>query len=230
MALNRMPKIASGKFKSAAAKSIKSTKKGKSVKSAAPSSASKSKKQKVHHLSADDEKRIEDFRDAADTWHDVGKPRSNYKKYSACGDIWPYMIELIDFGTVYHIARALKRNDIINPSNIVSSTKNTDSSIITRICTEALGTSAGTIEEKTLGKFEKSRKQINIIDIEIINQATCDNAIRSYFDACKILFNKTTFKKQIYFGYDAGIGPLGKIFNKIYIFIIIKSIFIFLII
>ena len=206
----------SAKQKSAAAKSAK---KPKPASAAAKSPATKSKKTKVHHLSADDEKKIEDFRDAADTWHDVGKPRSNYKKYSACGDIWPYMIELIDFGTVYHIARALKRTDIIDSSKQVSSNKNTDSSIITRICTEALGTSAGTIEEKTLGKFEKSRKQINVIDIEITTPDICKNAIQSYLNACKILFSpKKTFKKQIYFGYDAGIGPLGKIFNKIFVY------------
>ena len=197
-----------------------SAKKPKPASAAAKSPATKSKKTKVqHHLSADDEKKIEDFRDAADTWHDVGKPRSNYKKYSACGDIWPYMIELIDFGTVYHIARSLKRIDIIDSTKQVSSKKNTDSSIITRICTEALGTSAGTIEEKTLGKFEKSRKQINVIDIEITTPDICKNAIQSYLNACKILFSpKKTFKKQIYFGYDAGIGPLGKIFNKIFVY------------
>ena len=205
-------KAKSTKPKSTKPKSLKSPK-PKSTKSPKPKSA-----QPSTPITPAQDKIIQLYRDAADTWHDVGKPRSNYKKYSACGDIWPYMIELIDFGTVYHIARALGKNNIIDNSNQLLSPKNTDPSTITKICTEALSTSSGTIEEHTLAKFEKSRKLINVLDIEITTPIICKNAIQSYLNACKILFNKPTFKKQIYFGYDAGIGPLGKIFNKIYVY------------
>lgn len=174
----------------------------------------KSKRPTIKHpasLVVQADPKIKDKVLCADSVHDLFgiADIGNFQKYGACGSIWGYMAELVRFGTLYHISKVLKPY-IIRSSVSKFATKGD----LARICTEVIGVPSSKVEDSVM-KTYASLESVSISQSTIYTKANFKNSVKNYTDTCYQLFPALRRGTDIHMGYDAGIGPLAKLFEKI---------------
>lgn len=77
--------------------------------------------------------------------------------------------------------------------------------------------STGQVEERTFSNYIKDSTNVNISNAgDNLTDKTCITSIAKYIAALISVFGKLDSKADVYFGYDADLGPIAKLFRRIF--------------